>query len=69
MFGDASFGRMDSVALGGESQDVARMFEEMTNQDDDKGKKNGDAGEGSAPDRVGGTWDEGEEMELFFDGP
>lgn len=68
MFGDASFGRMDSVALGGESQDVARMFEEMTNQDDDKGKsqeKNGDVG--APPER--GAWDEGEEMELFFDGP
>jgi [histone H3]-trimethyl-L-lysine4 demethylase len=65
MFGDAGFGRMDSVALGGEE----RMFAEMTNQDEEKGKNKVErpsTGTGPGP----GAWDAGDEdMELFLNGP
>lgn len=85
IFGDSSFGKLDSVALGpgndspmrdtfaGSSQGVSRMFDELTNQDD---VEEGPKGEKRSPrvttEKVAGDTKWGgdeDDMDLFFDGP
>ncbi|CAL3973143.1 unnamed protein product [Diplocarpon coronariae] len=80
IFNDAAFGRLDSVALGpgnaspmrdtfvGSSQGVARMFDELTNQDaDERGPK--DEKREKDTTAVANGWDADEDMEMFLDGP
>ena len=96
IFNDASYGRIDSVALGGgvglggespmrdsfgglggSSQGVSRMFDELTNAEDAddggivaKGEKRDDIrGKDTAVDDRDTKWDGDESMDLFFDGP
>lgn len=63
--------------LGGSSQGVSRMFDELTNAEDAddggivaKGEKRDDIrGKDTAVDDRDTKWDGDESMDLFFDGP
>lgn len=81
IFNEAAYGRIDSVALpgsdspmrdayGGSSQGVARMFDELTNQDGDDGPKGERRTSPSLKrDQEETKWEQDEDMNLFFDGP
>ena len=70
-----SFGSRGEGVLGSgrREEDVSRMFEDLTNQDEDSAPKGGDPGKRDADkerEREKDTkWNEDEDMELFFDGP
>lgn len=82
IFNDAAFGRLDNMALGGgdndspmrdafvgSSQGVNRMFDELTNQEDEgpKGEIREKIEEGR--DEAREKWEGDEEMEMFLSGP
>jgi histone demethylase JARID1 len=57
-------------AYGGSSQGVARMFDELTNQEDGEEGPKGERRTSPTPRKDSETkWDENEDMNLFFDGP
>jgi histone demethylase JARID1 len=84
IFNEAAFGRLDSVALaagsdsptrdpyGGSSQGVARMFDELTNQEDSEQGPKGERRSSPSMRKEETTetnWDQDEDMNLFFEGP
>lgn len=80
IFTEAAFSRLDSVAFGGGnnsplrdgygSQGVARMFDELTNQEDgDEGSK-GERRVSPLPRKeTAPAWDQDDEMNMFLEGP